>query len=126
MVQKEFTYKGKSLDELKKMSLAEFSMISKADARRKIRRLTDADKKLIAKVEKSQKPVKTHNRDMVIVPVFIGKTIMIHDGKSYQPLLVMPEMIGHWFGEYAMTRRKVQHNAPGIGATRSSASMSVK
>jgi small subunit ribosomal protein S19 len=126
MVQKEFTYKGRSVDELKKMSLAEFSMIAKSDARRKIRRLTDDDKKLIKKVEKSQKPVKTHNRDMIIVPIFVGKTIMIYDGKSYQPLMVMPEMIGHWLGEYALTRKKVQHNAPGIGATRSSSSMSVK
>jgi small subunit ribosomal protein S19 len=126
MVQKEFTYKGRSVDELKKMSLAEFSMIAKSDMRRKVRRLTDADRKFIAKVEKSIKPVKTHNRDMIIVPVFVGKSIMIHDGHSYQQLFVTAEMIGHWLGEYALTRRKVQHNAPGIGATRSSSSMSVK
>jgi small subunit ribosomal protein S19 len=112
MVQKEFTYKGKSVEELKRMSLGEFSMIAKSDARRKIRRLTDADRKFMAKVEKSIKPVKTQNRDMVILPVFVGKTLMIHDGRGYQPLLVTPEMIGHWVGEYAMTR--------------SSASMSVK
>ena len=126
MVQKEFTYKGRSVDELKKMGLAELSVIMKADARRKIRRFTDADKKLIHKIEKASKPVKTHNRDMLILPGFVGKSIMVHDGKGYQQFLVTPEMIGHWFGEYALTRKKVSHSSPGVGATRSSASMSVK
>jgi small subunit ribosomal protein S19 len=126
MVQKEFTYKGKSTEELKQMNLAEFSMLAKSDARRKIRRMTDADKKLAKKIENSKRPVKTHNRDMIILPSFIGKTIAIHTGKEYQQVVVMPEMIGHWIGEYAMTRKKVGHNAPGVGATRSSSSMSVK
>ncbi len=126
MAQKEFSYKGKSLLELQKMSLAELSMIMKSDARRKIRRLTDADKKFIAKVDKAHKPVKTQNRDMIILPSMVGKTISIHSGKEYQQVLIMPEMIGHWLGEFAMTRRKVAHSAPGIGATRGSASASVK
>jgi len=126
MVQKEFTYKGRSVAELKKMSLAEFSMLTKSDARRKIRRMTDADKKLAKKIENSKKPVKTHNRDMIILPVFVDKTVAIHTGKEFQQVLITPEMIGHWLGEFAMTRRKVGHNAPGVGATRSSSSMSVK
>lgn len=126
MVQKEFSYKGKSLEQLQKMSLAELSMIMKSDARRKIRRLTDADKKFMAKVLKATKPVKTQNRDMIILPTFVGKTISIHTGKEYQQVLIMPDMIGHWIGEFAITRRKVNHSAPGIGATRGSASASVK
>lgn len=126
MVQKEFTYKGRSVEELKQMTLAEFSMMTKSDARRKIRRLTDADRKFIKKVENSKKPVKTHNRDMIILPIFVGKTIAVHSGREYQQVIITPEMIGHWLGEYAMTRKKVMHNAPGVGATRSSSSMSVK
>jgi small subunit ribosomal protein S19 len=126
MVQRQFTYKGKTVEELKDLSLTELSMILKSDARRKIRRLTLADKKFINKVERSIKPVKTQNRDMIILPTFVGKTIAIHTGKEYQQIMIMPEMIGHWLGEYALTRRKVAHNAPGIGATRSSASASVK
>ena len=126
MAQKEFTYRGKSVDELKKMSLPEFAVLAKADVRRKISRLTEADKKLMRKVEKSSKPVKTHNRDMIILPTFVGKTVSVHNGKTYEQVVIVPEMIGHWFGEYSQTRRKVQHNAPGIGATRSSSSMSVK
>ncbi len=126
MVQKEFTYKGKTLEELQQMTLAEFSMLTKSDARRKIRRMNDQDKKLSNKIERAKKPVKTHNRDMIILPKFVGKTIAIHSGKEYQQVLILPEMIGHWIGEYAMTRKKVGHNAPGVGATRSSSSMSVK
>ncbi|MBL7054846.1 ribosomal protein S19 family protein, partial [Candidatus Woesearchaeota archaeon] len=38
----------------------------------------------------------------------------------------MEEMIGHYLGEFAMTRQRVAHSAPGIGATRSSGSLSVK
>ena len=126
MVQKEFTYRGKTTAELAKMSLTELSLLMKSDARRKISRLTEADKKFIKKVEKSQKPVKTHNRDMIILPTFVGKQINIHNGKTYEELRVTSEMIGHWLGEYSMTRRKVNHSAPGVGATRSSSSMSVK
>ena len=126
MVQKEFIYKGKTVEQLQQMSLTELSLILKSDARRKIKRLTEADKKFIVKVEKAKKPIKTQNRDMIILPSFVGKQLMIHSGKEYQPLIVTGEMIGHWIGEYAMTRKKVNHSAPGIGATRGSASMSVK
>ncbi|MBN1792349.1 30S ribosomal protein S19 [Candidatus Woesearchaeota archaeon] len=126
MVQKEFTYRGKTVDELQKLSMSELSTLMKSDARRKIKRLSDADKKFIRKVEAAKKPVKTHNRDMIILPSFVGKSIMIHDGKSYQQIMITPEMIGHWVGEYAMTRRKVGHNSPGVGATRSSSNLSVK
>jgi small subunit ribosomal protein S19 len=126
MVQKEFTYRGKTTAELARMSLSELALIMKSDARRKISRLTEADKKFIRKVEKSSKPVKTQNRDMIILPTFVGKQINIHNGKTYEELRVTSEMIGHWLGEYSMTRKKVNHSAPGVGATRSSSSMSVK
>ena len=56
----------------------------------------------------------------------VGKIIMVYDGKTFQPVGIIGEMIGHRLGEYALTRKKVQHNAPGIGATKSSASLSVK
>jgi small subunit ribosomal protein S19 len=126
MVIKESLYQGKRIDELKRMSLQELSLLLPSDARRKINRLTEADKKFVKKVEKSMKPVKTHKRNMLILPVMVGKSLMIHDGKSYQQVLVTDEMIGHRIGEFALTRRRVQHNAPGIGATRSSSSLSVK
>jgi small subunit ribosomal protein S19 len=126
MVQKESLYKGKSVEELKRLGSQELMSILTSDARRKYKRMTEADKKFLKKVENAKKPIKTHKRDMLILPIMIGKNISVHDGKAYQQVIVTEEMIGHRLGEYALTRRRVQHNAPGIGATRSSSSMSVK
>jgi small subunit ribosomal protein S19 len=63
---------------------------------------------------------------MLILPFMVGKNVMVHDGKTFQPVFITEEMIGHRLGEFALTRRRVTHSAPGIGATRSSASLSVK
>jgi small subunit ribosomal protein S19 len=126
MARQEFTYQGKTLEELQKLSSAELSLLLPSNERRKINRLTDAEKKFMAKVQNSKKPIKTHLRSMIILPFMVGKLIMIYDGKTFQPVTIIGEMIGHRLGEYALTRRKVMHNAPGIGATKSSASLSVK
>ena len=126
MVVKELVYKGRNADELKRMSMPEIFSLVGSDARRKLKRMGEDERKLIAKIEKSSKPVKTHLRDMVILPVMIGKIIMVYDGKSFIQVAVTEEMIGHKLGEYALTRKRVMHNSPGIGATRSSSSMSVK
>jgi len=71
--------------------------------------------------EGSQKsPVKTHCRDMVVIPEMVGKTVLVHNGKEFVPVEIQAEMIGHYLGEYAITNKKVQHGTPGIGASRSS------
>ena len=85
--------------------------------------------KFIASVEKKQKKgkqIKTHLRDITIVPALIGLRIYIHNGKDFSPVDIMPEMLGHKLGEFALTRKKVEHSAPGIGATKRSAALSVK
>ena len=56
----------------------------------------------------------------------IGLKINVHNGRDYTPIEITGEMLGHRLGEFAVTRQKVKHGAAGIGATRSSASMSVK
>lgn len=126
MARQEFTYRGKTLEELQKMSLTELAVLMPSTERRKISRLNDKEKKLIGKVQLSKKPIKTHLRSTIILPFMVGKIIMVYDGRTFQPVNVISEMIGHRLGEYALTRKKVQHNAPGIGATKSSASLSVK
>lgn len=126
MRQKIFTYKGRTLEELKKMSLTELAAIMPSDARRKLKRLGEQDKKFIKKAQNSKKPVKTHLRSMIVLPFMVGKTILVHSGKEFQQVRVIEEMIGHRLGEYVFTRTRVAHSAPGIGATRSSASLSVK
>jgi len=126
MMQRGFVFRGKSLEELQKMSLTELAALLTSDARRKIRRLTDEEKKFVEKVKKSKKPVKTHLRSMIVLPFMVGKTILVHNGKEFQRLDIIEEMIGHRLGEFVLTRSRVSHSAPGIGATRSSASLSVK
>ena len=56
----------------------------------------------------------------------VGKIIQIYNGKTYLPVTIIEEMIGHRLGEYAFTRNRVAHSAPGVGATRSSAALSVR
>jgi small subunit ribosomal protein S19 len=126
MARQEFVYHGKTLEELQRMSFTELANLMPSNERRKISRLNDEEKKFIDKVQVAKKPVKTHLRSMIILPFMVGKIIMVYDGRTFQPVSVIGEMIGHRLGEYALTRKKVQHNAPGIGATKSSASLSVK
>jgi len=127
MPKKEFTYKGKTLEELKKMSIDELAEILPARQRRSLKRgFTEYQKKLLKKIRKGEKNIKTHCRDMIILPEMVGLTIKVHNGKEFVDVKIVPEMIGHYLGEFALTRKKVEHSAPGIGATRSSAALSVK
>jgi small subunit ribosomal protein S19 len=126
MVRQEFTYHGKTLEELQKLSFQELAALMPSNERRKINRLSDKEKKFIAKVQTSKKPAKTHLRGMIILPFMVGKTLLVHDGRAFQQVNIIGEMIGHRLGEFVLTRKKVMHNAPGIGATKSSASLSVK
>lgn len=127
MAKKEFTYKGKTVEELKRMSLTELTQIFPSRQRRSLKRgLTEKEKKLLENLKAGKNNVETHCREMIILPEMIGKTIKVHQGKEFVPVNINEEMIGHCLGEFALTRKKVEHSAPGIGATRSSASISVK
>lgn len=124
---KEFTYKGKSLDELKKMNAKEFAELVPSRQKRSLTRgLSEEQKNLLAKLKKGKNRIKTHAREMIIIPEMLDKTFLIHNGKAFIEVKVIPEMLGHRLGEFSLTRNRVAHHAPGIGATRSSASMSVK
>ncbi|MBU2637539.1 MAG: 30S ribosomal protein S19 [Nanoarchaeota archaeon] len=132
MAKKEFTYRGKTLEELQKLSIPEFAKLVPSRQRRSLTRgFNEPEKKLLAQIKKfkdgkRKKPVKTHCRDMIVLPDMVGLVIQIHNGKAFVPVEMMPDMVGHLLGEFTMTRQKVAHSAPGIGATRSSASSSVK
>ena len=129
MAKKEFTYRGKTLEELKQLGTREFAKYVKANPRRTILRQFQVIEKFVSKCKKKAeagKPIKTHQRDLVIVPNMVDYTIGIYTGKEYVQIKILPEMLGHRLGEFAPTRGKVSHGAAGIGATRSSASRSVK
>lgn len=129
---RELTYRGYTLEQLQTLSMDNLIRLLPSRARRSLtkRGLTPAESKLLQKVrihrrlmEKGQqvtKPLKTHARDMIILPEMVGLTIHVHNGKEFQPVEITAEMIGHRLGEYAITNKKVVHGRAGVGATRSS------
>ncbi len=122
----EFRYRGFKLTELKEMSIKEFSEHVPSRQRRTLDKgFSDAHKALIKKLEKKDN-VKTHCRDIIVTPLMVGKTLRVHNGKEYQSLRIIEEMIGHYLGEFVLTRKRVAHSSPGVGATRSSSSVSVR
>ncbi len=127
MAKKEFAYRGKNLEELKEMSLGDFAVLVPSRQRRTIKRgFTDQQKILLNNMKSGVNDVKTHCRNMVILPEMVGKTLRVHNGKEFVQVNVEIEMLGHYLGEFALTRKRIQHSAPGIGATKSSSSLSVK
>jgi small subunit ribosomal protein S19 len=124
---KEIMFRGKKPEELKKLSIQEFMQLIPARERRSLKRgMTEQQKIFMENLRAGEKELRTHCRDLVVLPEMLGKLIKIYNGKEWVPVTIETEMLGHRLGEFAQTRRKVAHSAPGIGATRSSASLSVR
>ncbi|MBI4896695.1 MAG: 30S ribosomal protein S19 [Candidatus Aenigmarchaeota archaeon] len=127
---REALYRGKKLDELKQMTLEEFSALLGSRTRRSLQRgLTKQQKKLLEAIRAKrgqQKPIRTHVRDMVILPEMIGATLAIYTGKEFVNVTLDEAMLGHVLGEFALTRHRVKHSSPGLGATRSSKNVAQK
>ncbi|HID71600.1 MAG TPA: 30S ribosomal protein S19 [Thermoplasmata archaeon] len=123
---KVFTYRGLTLEELQKLSLHDLIPLLPARARRSLKRGLTPEQEIFMKRIKKLNRVRTHARNMIILPQFVGKTISVHNGKEFVDVEIKPEMIGHYLGEFALTRKKVVHTGPGVGATRSSKFMPLK
>lgn len=132
---KKFRYRGKTLEELLEMPMDELINLLPARQRRSLKRgLTEAQVKLLAKIRKARQlmakgkrvVIKTHVRDMIILPEMVGLTIAVYNGKEFIPVRITPEMIGHYLGEFSPTCKRVQHGEPGLKATRSSMFVSLK
>jgi small subunit ribosomal protein S19 len=126
---REFAYQGYTLDGLQGMSMDEFIRLLPSRQRRSLQRgLTREQRVLLENIrsaketpkEGKEKVVKTHSRNMIILPEMVGVTVLIHDGKEFVAVEIKPEMIGHYLGEFAITNKMVRHGSPGIGASRSS------
>jgi len=132
MARREFRYRGYTLEELLNMPLDKVAELFPARQRRSLKRgFSPEQKKLLRKIRlakkgKYKKPIRTHCRDMVVLPEMVGITIHVHNGKEFVPVEIKPEMIGHYLGEFALTRKRVQHGSPGVGATRSSMFVAIK
>jgi len=129
MPKKEFSYRGHSMQELQGMSMDEFIKLLPSRQRRTLMRgLDQVQRTLLENIRRAKKAikaeekviVKTHARDMIILPEMIGVNLLIHNGKEFTPVEIAPEMVGHYLGEFAITNKPVRHGSPGIGASRSS------
>jgi small subunit ribosomal protein S19 len=123
----EFTYRGHTLEELQEMSVEDVAELLPARQRRSINRGLSVEKQKLldeareaGQEETANDPIRTHLRDMPIVPEMVGVTFAVYTGQSFERVKVEPEMIGHYLGEFQLTRTSVEHGQAGIGATRSS------
>lgn len=125
-----FTYRGLEIEELLELKEPELKAMVHGRARRRMTRgLKSKAKSLMKKLRKAKKEtkvgekpqtVKTHLRDMIIVPEMVGSVIGIYNGKQFNAVELKGEMIGHYLAEFSLTYKPVHHGRPGIGATHSS------
>ncbi|MFB0544284.1 MAG: 30S ribosomal protein S19 [Candidatus Hodarchaeota archaeon] len=127
---KKVVYRGYTLEELQSLSMDDIiNLLPSRQRRALLRGLSEPQRKLIERLRKAKKialkegevpVVRTHCRDLIILPEFVGLKIAIHNGKEFIEIEIRPEMIGHYLGEYAPTNKIIKHSAPGVGATKSS------
>ena len=125
---KKFIFKGKTVEELREMSVDEFFQLLPTRQRRSHKRgWTEEQEKFLKQIRSNEKKiVKTHCRNMIVIPEMVGRTIAVYMGKEFKYIDIAAEMVGHYLGEYALTRKTIKHSAAGIGATRSTKFISVK
>ncbi len=126
---RKITWKGFEIDRLKAMPLEEFIKLTTSKERRTLKRMSLKFKKFIEKFRKAKlkkKIVKTHLREMVIIPEMLETKIAVHNGKTFQEIFITPKMLGHRLGEFAITTKLVKHSAAGVGATRGSKAIELK
>lgn len=126
---KEFRYKGKTIEELEALDVREFAKYLKSRQRRTVLRQFQEIEKFINRAKEKiakKKPIKTHQRTLVIVPEMIGMKIQIYNGRNFVPVEIVEEMLGHRLGEFAPTRARVKHGSAGIGATKGSRAQAKK
>jgi small subunit ribosomal protein S19 len=128
---RKFRYRGYSLEELKQMSMDEVLDLLPSRRRRSLSRQefwTPRRKKLLEDIRRAMEGqergekgvVRTHVRDMPILPEMVGAVVAVYNGKEFIEVEIQPQMIGHLLGEFSPSTKIVRHGAPGIGATRSS------
>lgn len=118
---KEFTYRGKTIEELKKLDVREFAKYLRSREKRNVLRQFQKIETFIERSKKkikNKKSVRTHQRDLVVVPEMVGMRIQIYNGKAFISVDIIGEMLGHKFGEFALTRTRVKHSKAGVGATK--------
>jgi small subunit ribosomal protein S19 len=127
---REFKFKGYSPEQLQSLSVESLLPLLNSRQRRSLDKrvgmyMNDQKRKLREEIKllregKLKGQLKTHVRDMIILPDMIGLSMSVHNGKEFSPINIRAEMVGHYVGEYAITNKRVQHGSPGVGSSRSS------
>jgi len=135
-MQRVFKYRGYTIEQLQELPMDKFiELLPSRQKRSLLRGLTEEQRKLLKKVRKAKKliqegknppKIKTHARDMVILPEMVGLVIHVYNGREFVPVEIKPEMIGHFLGEFSLTTKRVIHGSPGLKATRSSMFLPLK
>ena len=129
MAKKEFTYRGKTIEELKQLDVREFAKFARAKNRRSILRNFNEIEKFVNRSKEKlakNKSIKTHDRYIVVVPAMVGMKIGIYDGRKFVFIEIVEEMLGHRLGEFAPTRTRTKHGKAGVGSTKGTRSKSKK
>ena len=110
---KKFTYRGVDLEQLLDMNTEQLVELVHSRARRRFQRgLKRKPMGLIKKLRKAKKEcpenekpavVKTHLRNMIIVPEMIGSQVAVYNGKTFNQVEIKAEMVGHYLGEFSIT-----------------------
>jgi small subunit ribosomal protein S19 len=124
-------FRGRTPSELANLTDEEYLKMMNSRERRSVKRNGMNYRMLVEKVKahkesNNAKPIKTHIREAVIKPSWVGMTFNVHSGKEFKMVVVTANMLGHRLGEYAYTTKRVQHSAPGIRATRGSKFLAAK
>ena len=128
---KKFTFHGLSTEETESLTGEKLFDLLSSRARRSLTRANtgksvfENKRKLIDEIKmkkagKLNADIKTHLRDLIILPYMTGVSVNVFSGKEFVPIVITTEMIGHYLGEYVITNKRVSHGAPGVGASRSS------
>jgi small subunit ribosomal protein S19 len=126
---KKFVFRGKSIEELQSMSIDEFMKLIDSRSRRALKRVSYQYKKLLGKIKERRdkgKTIRTHLREAVILPNWVGLKFGVHMGKEFKEITILPDMVGYRLGQFTQTTGRVAHSGPGVGATRGSKFMPLK
>lgn len=130
-------YRGKTLEELNRLSMNELMKLFPSRVRRSLSRgLHPETRKLLERIRKIKaemettgtqpKRIRTHRRDLLILPEMVGLTIEVHNGKDFIPVEITLDKVGHYIGEFAITNKRVVHGRPGVGASKASTYVPLK
>lgn len=127
---KKFSFRGQDITTLMSLNVDQTVKLLRSRQRRRFqRKLRPEYGRLINKMNyiklctpqgEKPLPLKTHLRDLIILPSMVLSVLNVHNGKEFVPVEIKPEMVGYYLGEFSQTYKKVSHGKPGVGATHSS------